>query len=185
MAGWAGWLRDLADRFVSGGVPAGFAGTLAADEIVLASAELTDGGLLVATSLGLWLPDGESSRRVGWHLISKATWRGEILGVIEAAETGAVGGVMLLADLPVARFRLARSGRLPDIVHARVTGSIKSSHHRELPGGGAWFVQRRVPGQDGIVLQVRADPGTDEAAVRSVASQVGESIRGLGGDRQL
>jgi hypothetical protein len=173
------WWRTLADRFAGGELPAGFPGALSADEIVLGWAELAEGGQLVATSLGLWVPDGDSSRRVGWHLISKATWRGDLLGVIEAEQTGTVepvGGVVLLADRPVVRYRLARPGRLPDVVHARVTGSIKSSHHRDLPGGGAWFVQRRVPGQDGVVLQVRADPGTEPAAVRSVASQVGQRI---------
>ena len=71
---------------------------------------------------------------------------------------------MLIADLPPQRLRLAEPGRVPEMVHARVEGSINSRHHRDLPGGGAWFVQRKVPGRDGIVMQVRADPGTDEAA---------------------
>ena len=61
---------------------------------------------------------------------------------------------------------------MPEAVHARVTGSIRSRHHRDLPGGGAWFVQRKVPGRDGIVLQVRADPGTDTDVVRQVARDV-------------
>ncbi|HEX7660502.1 MAG TPA: hypothetical protein VF444_13590 [Pseudonocardiaceae bacterium] len=177
----AGRMREMLNRFLGRDTPAGFSGSLAAEEIVLAAAELMDGGHLVATSLGLWLPAGDSSRRLGWHLISKATWRGEELGIIEAEQTGMVGAVVLLTDRQPVRFRLARSGRLPDIVHARVTGSIKSRHHRDLPGGGAWFVQRQVPGEGRLVLQVRADPGTDRDAVRSVASQVGESLRGVGG----
>jgi hypothetical protein len=61
-------------------------------------------------------------------------------------------------------------------VHARVEGTIRSRHHRSLPGGGAWFVQRRVPGRDGVLLQVRADPGTDEAAVRQVAGTVAATL---------
>ena len=56
--------------------------------------------------------------------------------------------------------------------HRAATGSIKSRHHRDLPGGGAWFVQRAVAGRDGVVLQVRADPGTDADAVRRVAAGV-------------
>ena len=62
------------------------------------------------------------------------------------------------------------------MVHERVTGSIRSSHHRDLPGGGAWFVQRKLPGQDGVLLQVRADHGTDEAVVRRVAATVAAAI---------
>jgi len=66
---------------------------------------------------------------------------------------------------------------VPEVVHARVTGSIKSRHHRDLPGGGAWVVQRSMAGRDGIVLQVRADPGTDPDVVRSLAAQVAERVR--------
>jgi hypothetical protein len=57
-----------------------------------------------------------------------------------------------------------------------VEGSIKSRHRRELPGGGAWFVQRKISGRDGTVLQVRPDPGTDEAVVRQVAGDVAKSL---------
>lgn len=173
----SGWLRRVAGRFATSGLPPAFAGRLVAEERVLASAELAEGGHLVATSLGLWVPDGEGSRRIGWHLISKATWDTGSLGLTEAEETGTVEGVVLLADRPVRRFRLAEPGPLPAAVHARVTGSIRSSHRRELPGGGAWLVQRSVAGRDGIVLQVRADPGTAPQAVRELAAQVGTRVR--------
>jgi len=63
-------------------------------------------------------------------------------------------------------------------VHKRVTGSIRSRHHRDLPGGGAWFVQRAVPGRDGLVLQVRPDQGTAPEAVRRVAGEVAVRLRG-------
>jgi hypothetical protein len=169
-------LRRFLDRLSDRDVPAGFAGELAADERVLSVAELAGGGHAVATSRGLWLPDGDGARLVGWHLISKATWAQGTLSVVEAEETGAVGGAVLLADQPARRLRLQRAGRVPEIVHARVTGSIKSSHHRELPGGGAWVVQRSVAGQDGFVLQVRADPGTDQEAVRTLAANVAEQV---------
>ena len=66
---------------------------------------------------------------------------------------------------------------MPEAVHARVEGSIRSRHRRDLPGGGAWFVQRKVPGRDGTVLQVRPDPGTDPAVVAQVAADV---VRSLG-----
>lgn len=166
-------------RLIDPGLPGDFPGRLIADERVLGVAELADGGHVVATSLGLWLPDGDGVRRVGWHLISKATWDKGWLAVVEADETGTVAGAVLLADRPPRRLRLNKPGRVPETVHARVTGSIKSSHHRDLPGGGAWVVQRSVAGRDGIVLQVRADPGTNQDAVRSLAAQVAERVRAV------
>ena len=177
------------------------------EEHVLATAEVVDGGQVVATSRGLWLPGTAGSlagpatgtagslagpaigtagslagpavgaERLSWHLISKATWEGGVLGVVATRETENLAGAVLIADQPVRRFRLATPGRVPEIVHRRVTGSIRSRHHRDLPGGGAWFVQRAVPGRDGTVLQVRADPGTDVDAVRRVASEVAQALR--------
>jgi hypothetical protein len=171
-----GRVRRLFGRLVED-LPLDFAGKLVVDERVLGVAELADGGHVVATSFGLWLPDGDGTRRIGWHVISKATWEGGALIVVEADETGTVEDAVLLADRPPRRLRLSRPGRVPEVVHARVTGSIRSRHHRELPGGGAWVVQRSVAGRDGIVLQVRADPGTDPDMVRSLAAQVAEQIR--------
>ncbi len=131
----------------------------------------------MATSLGLWVPGEDGPRRVGWHLVSKVVWGNGALEVVEADETGTAGDAVLLADRRPVRFALERAGKLPDVVHARVNGSIRSRHRHELPGGGAWFVQRKVPGRDGVVLQVRPDPGTDEAAVRRVASEVAAKVR--------
>ena len=65
---------------------------------------------------------------------------------------------------------------MPEEGHARVEGSIRSRHHRDLPGGGAWFVQRKVPGRDGTVLQVRPDPGTDPELVAQLAADVARSL---------
>ena len=158
-------------------VPAEVEGRLATDERVLAVAELGGGGHLVVTSRGLWLPSDDGVRLVGWHLVSKATWQAGALTVVEAQETETIGGAVLLTDLPPRRLRLADPGRVPEAVHARVEASIRSRHHRDLPGGGAWFVQRKVPGRDGVVLQVRPDPGTDPAVVRQVVADV---VRSLG-----
>lgn len=161
-------------RLTGRDVPSGFEGTLAADEHVLATSEVKSGGHLVATSHGLWLP---GPRRVGWHMISKATWGGGALVLIEASEVAKAGDAVVLADLQPVRYVLTGTGKLPDVVHARVTRSITSRHRQELPGGGAWFVQRKVPGQDGVVLQVRPDPGTDPDAVAAVAAEVAEKMR--------
>jgi hypothetical protein len=164
-------------RLVGLELPAGFAGTVDADERILAIAEVADGGHAMATSRGLWLPEAGGTRRIGWHLISKATWGQGWLTVVEATRTGVVDDVVLLVDLPARRLRLVKPGFVPEAVHERVTRSIKSSHHRELPDGGAWVVQRTVAGQDGIVLQVRADPGTDEQAVAALAARVADQVR--------
>lgn len=143
-------------------------------ERVLDRAALRPGGELVATTLGVWLP---GPRRVGWHLVSKAVWDSGSLTVIEAEEVETVDGAVVLRDLPPVRLTLTDPGRLPDVVHKRVTGSIVSRHRRELPGGGAWFVQRRVPGVDGLVLQVRPDPGTDPDVVRDIAGAAATRLR--------
>lgn len=162
-------------------LPPGFTGTLDPDERVLGVAQLGGGGHLVVTSLGMWLPVGRGEgadgvRRLGWHLVSKASWQNGAITLVEAEEQEVLDGAVLLADLPPQRLRLADPGRVPETVHARVEGSIRSRHHRDLPGGGAWFVQRKVAGRDGMVLQVRPDPGTDEAVVRQVAADVGRSL---------
>jgi hypothetical protein len=157
-------------------VPAAIAGRLASDERVLAVATLGDDQHLVVTSYGLWLPGDDAPRLLGWHLVSKATWGGGALTVVEAEETETIGGAVLLTDLPARRLRLAEPGRVPETVQARVEGSIRSRHRRDLPGGGAWFVQRKVPGRDGVVLQVRPDPGTDVAVVRQVVADVEHTL---------
>ena len=167
-------------RLFGDGLPDGFAGRLEPDERVLAVAPTVDGTHLVVTSWGLWLPPRESDpvdgpRRIGWHLVSRAVWKNGALAVVEAEEEH-VDGAVLLSDRPARRIRLADAGRLPEAVHARVEGSIRSRHHRDLPGGGAWFVQRKVPGRDGTVLQVRPDPGTDPVVVAQVAADVARSL---------
>jgi len=153
-------------------LPAGFPGRLDGDEQVLAVGALARGGHLVLTQLGLWVPEDEQARRIGWQWVSKAVWDRSALVLTEAVPEGDAGEAVLLADLPPQRFVLADPGRVPELVRTRITGSIRSSQHRELPGGGAWFVQRTVPGRDGVVLQVRPDPGTDRATVRAVTAEI-------------
>jgi hypothetical protein len=177
-----GLVRWVVGRLRGHGLPPGFTGELGADEYVLAVAEIRDGGHLVATSHGLWVPGEALARRIGWHLVSKATWTGAVLVVTEAQERDTVDEAVLLADLPARRYELAAPGTLPRVVQAKVTASIRSRHHQELPdGGGAWFVQRRVPGRDGIVLQVRADPGSDPEHVGKLAAALAEKIRSVRG----
>lgn len=168
-------LRSVLKRLLGhDDLPDGFTGPLEGEERVLAHAPLVGGGDVVLTSLGVWLPEG---RRVSWHLVSKAGWGDGAISLIEADEAEELDGVVLLRDRPPRRLRLAEPGRVPQVVHERVTASVRTRHHRDLPGGGAWFVQRKVPGRDGTVLQVRPDPGADLDLVRGLAAEVGRTLR--------
>jgi hypothetical protein len=173
MTGW-GWLLR---RFAAvPELPAGFTGILEPAERVVTMGELAGGGYLVLTQLGLWVPEGAETRRIGWHLVSKAVWDGSGLVITEAVGMGTAGEAVLLSDLPPRRFALVQPGKVPEVVRERVTSSIHSSEHCELSGGGALFVQRRIPGRDGVVLQVRADPGTAFTAVAMMASEVASRL---------
>ena len=152
-------------------LPDGFTGRLDPEDRLLAAAG-TDAGPLLVTSRGLWLPEpAVGARRVGWHMINKVSWQAGTLTVTEAEELEIVDGAVLIADRPPRRLRLTDPGRVPETVQARVEGSIRSRQHHTLPGGGAWLVQRKVPGRDGVLLQVRADPGTDAGAVRGLVAR--------------
>ncbi|MGC7094217.1 hypothetical protein ACPZ19_06100 [Amycolatopsis lurida] len=157
-------------------LPEDFAGELAAGEDALATAPVTGGGYLVVTPLGLWVPSDEGQRRIGWHLISKAVWSESALTVTEADETGQAGGAVLLTDRAPVRYGVEAPGKLPPMVRQRVDGSIRARHRQELPGGVAWFLRRKVPGTDGTVLQVRADPGVDADLVASIAEDAAKKL---------
>ncbi|MDD7939754.1 hypothetical protein PHK61_15115 [Actinomycetospora lutea] len=161
-------------------VPEGFAGALDEGERVIADGRGPRGSIVLATDLGLWLPpaaSGQGARRVAWHLVTRARWASGALEVVEADEVAELaGGVVVLADRAPRRVPLTEPGRVPETVHQRVTVAVKDSQHHDLGDGGAWFVQRRVPGA-GIVLHVRPDPGTDPEVVRTVAAGVGEKLR--------
>ena len=134
-------------------LPEGFAGTLAGEERVLALAPLVGGGHVVVTSLGIWLPEG---RRVSWHLVSKATWANGVIGLVEADEVETLDGVVLLTDRAPRQLRLAEPGRVPQAVHERVTGSVRSRHHRDLPGGGIRRLLRGSLEPEGVVVRREA-----------------------------
>ncbi|WP_167455018.1 hypothetical protein [Amycolatopsis kentuckyensis] len=163
--------RLLGDR-----TPDGFAGSLAPGEEVVDSAPVEGGGHLVVTALGLWIPSGDGARRVGWHLVGKAAWADGVFTLTESSEVATAGAAVVLADLPPVRFRLPSPGKVPREAYQRVEGSIRTRHRQEIGTGGAWFVQRKVPGRDGSVLQVRPDPGTDVALVEAIAEQVAAKL---------
>lgn len=156
-------------------VPDEVASRLEGDERVLATATLSPSGRLVVTTWGIWAP-GEVPERIGWHEIAKATWEGGALVVTPTTAREVGPGTVLLTDLPPRRFRLDDPGKVPQTVHERVTGSIRSRSHRDLPRGGAWVLQRKIPGRDGLVMQVWPAPGTDPVAVDRLAAGVAEQI---------
>ncbi|WP_156096317.1 hypothetical protein [Amycolatopsis jejuensis] len=166
----------LLNRLLGRGLPDGFPGELVRGEELIATAAVESGGHLVVTTLGLWIPSGDGARRVGWHLVGKATWGDGVFTLTESEETGRAGPVAILADREPVRFRLPQPGKLPQQVRLRVDSSVRSRHRHEFPDGGAWFVQRKVPGRDGVELQVRPDPGTDPALVEAVAAEVAEKL---------
>lgn len=181
------WLPGPLRRLLGEPVPEELRARLADDEHVLAAAPVERGGHVAVTALGLWVPDGAptsgkgdtagpGARRIGWHLISKAVWREGALSVTEAEVTGHAGDAVLLADHRPVRYRLPKPGKLPHLVRERVESSIRSRHHKELPGGGVWFVVRKLPGGDGSVLQARPDPGTDPETVRAIAEEAAAKL---------
>ncbi|WP_409494830.1 hypothetical protein [Amycolatopsis sp. cmx-11-12] len=167
-----GWLRHLlGDR-----VPADFAGTLDDGEHVVGSAPVEGGGYLLVTQLGLWIPAEGGPRRVGWHLVGKAAWADGVITLTESEETGTAGKAVLLADKAPVRFKLARPGKVPILLRQRVDGSVRGRHRKDLGTGGAWFVERKIPGRDGTVLQVRPDPGTEVDVIKAIAEEAAEKL---------
>jgi hypothetical protein len=125
-------------------------------------ADLAGGGVALATPLGLWLPAQDGYQRTPWHLIDKATWHPPRVVLTVAGEDGTLDGAAILAEQPPRTLSLAAARDLPRQVRDRVTRSIRhSAHHALLPGGGVWVVARRPAGRDGLLWQLRFDPGTD------------------------
>ena len=158
-------------------LPAGLAGTIPSDEDVLGTAETDTAAMLVVTQFGLWVPESDGLRCIGWHLISKAVWSDGVLTVTESDEVEVVGSAVVLVDRAPVSWSLQRPGKLPELVRKRVDGSIRARHRQELDTGGAWFVLRRIPGRDGVVLQARPDPGADRAVVAAIASEAAAGMR--------
>jgi hypothetical protein len=126
-------------------------------------AETAD-AVVVATNLGLWLPDGSSWRRVGWQDVVKATWTGDSLQLIEGTVADGI-----VTDLPSRTIRLTEPRNLPAVVRTRVEASIARWEQVQVPGGSARLVARRVAGVDGLSWTARLDTGTpDSDAARTV-----------------
>jgi hypothetical protein len=142
--------RVLAWAEVAGGGPAG---------------DAADGGVLVATNLGLWLPG--RAHRLGWHDLHKAVWSGRELTVTPAERVAERDGYLVVRDRPAESYPLLEPGDVPEQVRARVTRSVGYTSHHPLGAGGVRVAGRRVSGVDGLTWTVRYDEGTavDEPAV--------------------
>ncbi|MCW2565986.1 MAG: hypothetical protein JWN54_83 [Mycobacterium sp.] len=143
----------LLDRFRRDRPPAAALEVLERGERVTAWGRTAGDEVLVATPLGLWVPD---SGRLGWHEIHKARWDSGVLTLVLGVETEP--GVR--EDAPPRRYVLGEPGNLPAEVRTRVTRSVAFTTHHALDSGGVRIVARRVPGRDGLDWVVRYDPGT-------------------------
>lgn len=157
MPGW--WRRRR--------LPAELRPALEPDDRIVGWALTSDGGAVVATRLGLYLPGRD---RLGWHEIHKATWSGETLTVVPSEVVQRRAGYAVTADATPLSVALPEPGSLPHAVRVRVTRSVSFSAHHRLPGGGVRVVARRVPGRDGLSWAVRYDSGTDPFAPAVVAA---------------
>lgn len=141
---------------------------LAPHERVVAWAPVKDGGAVVVSTLGAWVPG--RGERLGWHQIHKAAWSGSRLTLIPAVEVSRGDGFLVLADEPPLDFTLTDPDEVPAEIRKRVTKSVAYTAHHPLPGGGVRVVGRRVPGEDGLSWHVRYDNGTDAADPEVVAT---------------
>jgi hypothetical protein len=143
------------------------------DERVVSWAQTPSGGVVVATTRGLFLPG--RSQRLPWHQIHKAVWSGRELVVTPAQTVEQRDGYAVADDLPSEGHLLVEPRDLPQQVYTRVTRSVAYTIHHPVPGGGGVRVAaRRVSGVDGLTWTVRYDPGTerDSDAVRQRTAEL-------------
>lgn len=113
---------------------------------------------VAATQLGLWLPEAETWRRIGWESVVKATWTDTGLQVIE----GEVDSEGIVTDREPVQLRPADPRNLPIVVRARVERSIGRWEQVHVPGGTGRIVGRRKPGVNGLQWTARLDSGTPD-----------------------
>jgi hypothetical protein len=138
-------------------LPAALRPALEGDERVVAWAPLADDKALVATTRGLWLPEG---RRLGWHEIHKAAWSGRELRITPAEVAEERDEYTVRVDGPILTYLLLEPRDLPDQIRTRVTRSVAYTSHHPLTAGGVRVVGRRVSGQNGLSWEVRYDANT-------------------------
>lgn len=140
-----------------------------------------DGGLLAVSRFGLWRVDGERAERWAWHLISRVRLAGGRLSVTVADEVDRwEDGTAVLRDRAPVVLQPEALTRLTDEVHHRVRASVSASEQIVDSAGApvGWVVLRRVPGRDGLTVQVRVEPGMDAAlpVLPPVVAQVADRL---------
>jgi hypothetical protein len=147
--------------------PADVVARLPAEERVVSWADVVGGSVLLASPCGLWWPEPDGPRLIGWQHVSKAIWHGRVLTVIQA---DVVDDLLLVERDPVS-VELEVPRDLPPVVRKRVEHNVVRSELQSIVGGTARFVARRVPGEDGLRWWARLEAGTpDTAQVRSAVS---------------
>jgi hypothetical protein len=172
-------------------VPDQVRGALDADEVVLTSALAADGTTVAATRKRLMVLAGTELRSIGWSQMAKARLDAGTLTVVPLQPVMVLpDGTAVLRDAVPLIFAFDRPAGITDQVHSRVRRSVAASRYLPWPGGaGGWVTTRRVAGQDGLVLQIRLDPGADpqapgflEAALRAGAELLGrDTVAGATG----
>jgi hypothetical protein len=148
--------------------PAEVVATLPRDERILSWADVSGGGVVLASPAGLWWPEPDQQRLIPWHLVNRAVWQDGRLSVTEAE----VVDDLLLADRPDVSADLANPRDLPPTVRKRVETNVVRSQVHPVPGGSARFVARRIPGADGLHWWARLEGRTpDTPHTRSAISE--------------
>lgn len=133
-------------------------------ERIVAWADGADGTIVAVTPRGIWWPEGDGHRLIGWQYVDKAIWRDDLLTVVQA---DVVDDVLLVDRAPVS-LAIVTPRDLPPTVRSRVETNVVRSEVQPVPGGSARFVARRIPGRDGVVWWARLEAGTrDDAQVRA------------------
>jgi hypothetical protein len=144
--------------------PADVLAALPKGERVLSWASAESGAVVLATPRGLWWPDADGPRLIGWEHVDKALWRDGRLTVIQADVVDDV----LLVDRAPQTVALSVPRDLPATVRKRVESNVVRSELISVGGGLARFVARRIPGRDGVVWWVRLEAGlVDSEQVRA------------------
>ncbi|PZS12396.1 MAG: hypothetical protein DLM57_19045 [Pseudonocardiales bacterium] len=156
--------------------PAEVLAQLPKDERVVSWGEAPSGEVVLASSRGLWWPDAQGHRLIGWEHIDKVIWRDGRLTVIEAD----VVDDLLLVDREPMSLELSAPRDLPVAVRKRIEANVVRSELRAVGGGMARFVARRIPGRDGVVWWVRLEAGL--ADTEQVRLQVSSECAGLRDD---
>lgn len=157
-------------------LPAAAKAAVPREERVLAWAEALTGQIVAATDRALHVVGASAHRAIGWAEISKGTWDGHRLTVIEtkrAEHPAAVpwpdgAEVVEIVDRQPWSLEFDEPGLVPMKLRDRVEAAVAVSVYRDLPTGPVLVIARKVPGRDGLVWQYRAEPGTDLADLETL-----------------